>query len=332
MQAGCHIYNSAPGDLNLVAELLRAGKLAALPTETVYGLAGDALNVASVKQIFAVKGRPFIDPLIVHVRDLLHAEELAEVNDRARLLAHAFWPGPLTIVLPRKAIVSDWVTASQSTVALRSPSHPVFKKLLELTGLALAAPSANPFGYISPTRAAHVQKILGDRIECIVDGGACHHGVESTIVDLSSDQVCILRPGPIGVDAIAAVLGEPVTPVKRSPRGQTEAQLAPGMLIRHYSPRTPAHLVDTFPEGKGSSSAWVFLKHPSVSELESAILAGAQAFWLSESGDVAEMMQNVYDLLHNLDSGGFSAIFVQRPSARLPGSEALIDRLTRACC
>ncbi|MEO0040395.1 MAG: hypothetical protein RIS38_1343, partial [Verrucomicrobiota bacterium] len=208
----------------------------ALPTETVYGLAADATNPAALAQVFAIKGRPLLDPLIVHVLDQAALADVAEPDPRLAKLAH-LWPGPLTVVLRRKPVVPDLVTAGKDTVAVRIPAHPIFREVLSLAGRPLAAPSANPFGYVSPTKAAHVRDSLGERCPWIVDGGACAHGVESTILDLSvPGRARLLRPGPIPLETLRGLLGE-VEAVTRV-ASQQAAQDAPGMLERHYSPAT----------------------------------------------------------------------------------------------
>jgi L-threonylcarbamoyladenylate synthase len=328
----CKLYTSSPEDLDLVSQLLIQGELAALPTETVYGLAANALHLEAVRQIFAVKGRPLIDPLIVHVLNLEQATKIAIFDARAEELAQVFWPGPLTMVLPRQAIVPDLITAGLSTVAIRSPAHPIFRSILERSDLALAAPSANPFGYISPTRAEHVINMLGDKLSHVVDGGACVHGVESTIVDLSQSKVCILRPGPIGPQALAAVLGEEVLFFKKTTieKDEQKAQLASGMLHRHYSPRTPAHLVENFEMAK-KGDACVYLKRPKSEIIDALRHVNIESYWLSESGEVQDMLHNLYDLLHRLDTKGNSNLWIEKPKAEQIHAEALLDRLTRAC-
>ena len=180
------IYSPTPVNLRRLAGVLRDGGLVALPTETVYGLAANALDARACRAIFRAKGRPTQDPLIVHVLDLAHAEELATFHPLARRLARRFWPGPLTLVLPKKICIPDIVTADRATVAIRSPAHPLTRQLLRRAGIPLAAPSANPFGYISPTTAAHVRDSLGKKISYILNGGACSVGVESTILDLTN--------------------------------------------------------------------------------------------------------------------------------------------------
>ncbi len=194
--------------LHLVCQALLEGFLVSIPTETVYGLAANALDPKAVREIFEVKGRPFIDPLIVHIASPAQAERFAYTNVLFHKIAHQFWPGPLTVVLSKKRIISDLVTAGQSTVALRCPGHPIMQAVLQKTELPLAAPSANPFGYISPTQPEHVSCIQDPKLKYILDGGPCEHGLESTIVDISDlNFVKILRPGPISRESIEACLG-----------------------------------------------------------------------------------------------------------------------------
>ena len=228
---------SRPRALSTAVNLLRAGELVALPFETVYGLAGDATNPDALRAIFRAKGRPADHPLIVH---LASAEQLpdwaAAVPEAAWRLASAFWPGPLTLVLPAARTVSPLVTGGQTTVALRVPAHPVPQAVLLQLGRALAAPSANPFGQISPTTAAHVRSHLAGKIAAVVDGGPCAVGIESTIVDLSSEHPSILRPGAITAEMLAASLSLSDTVAAAAPR-------VPGALASHYAPRTPCYRI-----------------------------------------------------------------------------------------
>jgi L-threonylcarbamoyladenylate synthase len=314
---------SAPADLAKAAELLRQGDCVALPTETVYGLAADATNPVALAQVFAIKGRPLLDPLIVHVPDLAALAAVAEPDPRLAKLA-PLWPGPLTVVLRRKPVVPDLVTAGKDTVAVRIPAHPVFREVLRLAARPLAAPSANPFGYVSPTKAAHVRDSLGPRCPWVVDGGACAHGLESTIVDLSDPaRARLLRPGPIPVETLRGLLGE-VEVVTRA-AGPHVAQDAPGMLERHYSPSTRVAL---FPHGA----------LPVVANLRSAVLfvgrrahppANADVFLLSEDGSVEEAARNLFDLLRRLDGRGYETIHAELAPAGGLGA-AFNDRLTRA--
>ena len=299
------------------------GQCVALPTETVYGLAADALNPAAVAQVFAIKGRPLLDPLIVHVADLAALASVAEPDPRLAELA-ALWPGPLTVVLRRKPVVSDLVTAGKDTVAVRLPAHPVFREVLRLAGRPLAAPSANPFGYVSPTRAAHVVASLGSRCPWVVDGGPCEHGVESTILDLSvPGRARLLRPGPIPVETLRGLLGE-VEVVTRA-ASQHAPQDAPGMLDRHYSPATKVALfpVGSLPVLANLRSAVVFLgRRPNPP-------ANADVFLLSESGAVTEAAHHLFDLLRRLDGRGYETIHVELADPAGVGA-AYNDRLSRA--
>jgi L-threonylcarbamoyladenylate synthase len=205
------IFRGTKGDLLFLAQRLRAGELVAVPSETVYGLAADALSAKACRGIFRAKDRPAADPLIVHVASIAQAGSIAELSEPARKLMRKFWPGPLTLVLPKKPAVPDVVTSGQPSVAVRMPGHPLFLKLLALTGTPLAAPSANPFGYVSPTTAQHVQDGLGKRIRYILDGGPCEVGVESTILDLRDPlRPRLLRPGKITKRELEKVLGRRV--------------------------------------------------------------------------------------------------------------------------
>ena len=325
--------------LRRLAGVLRRGGLVAVPTETVYGLAANALDTQACERIFAAKDRPAEDPLIVHVASVTAAATVAELNPAARQLARAFWPGPLTMVLPKKRVVPAIVTAGLDSVAVRVPRHPVFRDLLRECGLPLAAPSANPFGYVSPTRPEHVQRGLGDRIEHILDGGPCEVGLESTIVDLRNPaRPCVLRPGAISAEAIAQVLGVAVTArrarvlpgARRSGKKTGKAQRAPGLLARHYSPGTRLRLVARIEPAEvlaaGRRVAYLFLSRPKDPRLAAL---GNRVAWLSEAGDPAEAGRNVYSRLRTLDEGGYREIIAER----VPGESAfaaLADRLGRA--
>ncbi len=318
----------SPADLAKLAETLRSGGLVAIPTETVYGLAANALDEAACRRIFDVKGRPLLDPLIVHVPDHAAGERLARFDARAVRLAEAFWPGPLTIVLPKRGIVPAIVTAGRATVALRSPAHPAARRLLAAVGIPLAAPSANPFGYISPTTAQHVAESLGDRIPFILDGGPCAIGIESTIVALAPGRPArILRPGSISCGELAEALGEPVDEAPAPSSAQEADVEAPGMLARHYSPATPAALFDhgTVPDAR-ADEAVVFQRRP-----EKAMdgPGAPTVFWFSESGDAAEVARNLYALLRGLDERAFTRIHIERAPPS-PLGNSINDRLRRA--
>src|SRR3954464_7473283 len=241
--------------LRPAAERLRSGGLVAFPTETVYGLGAHALDAAAVRRLFEAKGRPATDPLIVHVARLQAVDELvSSFPDAARTLAARFWPGPLTLVLPRAAAVPGAVTAGLDTVAVRMPSHPVARALLELAGIPVAAPSANLFSRPSPTRAAHVLEDLKDRIDIVIDAGSTDVGIESTVVDVTGETPMILRPGAVTLEMLRKVLPHTAL-AERAATGvdTTEAMPSPGLLVRHYSPRTPMTLY----EGSGAVDAIV---------------------------------------------------------------------------
>lgn len=315
------VHPPTPASLRRLAKALRDGELVAIPTETVYGLAAHAMDAGACRAIFRVKRRPANDPLIVHVLDLAQAEELAEFNDTARRLARRFWPGPLTLVLPKKKLVPGVVTSGGPTVAIRAPAHPLTRRLLRLAKIPLAAPSANLFGYISPTTAAHVREGLGGRIRHILDGGACTVGVESTVLDVTNPRKPrILRPGAVTATQLGLFLGGKVHGAK--PRDRTARQLAPGMLERHYSPRTP--LVLRSPTGQlPAGVAAVFLRQPR-KKLPHAV-------WLSRRGALKEVARNLYEVLRRADAGGYRQIWVEPLPADSGGLAAAInDRLKRA--
>lgn len=317
------LHRPTLSNLRRLATVLRRGGLVAMPTETVYGLAAHALDPKACRAIFRAKGRPAHDPLIVHVPGLAQAEQLAEFNETARRLARAFWPGPLTLVLPRKAGVPDIVTSGGPTVALRAPAHPLARRLLRLAGVPLAAPSANPFSYISPTSAEHVRQGLGTRIPHILDGGDCPIGVESTVLDLTRpERPRILRPGAVSAEQIARVLRTKVTTVRRAgPVGSR--LLAPGLLDRHYSPRTPLQLTGR-PGAGDRRTAVIRLRRPAGG-------AAPGVYWLSRRGSLAEIARQLYRVLRTADAGGHDRILIERLPPTAGGLAAAInDRLRRA--
>lgn len=299
-----------------------------MPTETVYGLAANGLDAKACDKIFAVKQRPANDPLILHLHDRAQIDQLAQAPDCLDAIAEAFWPGPLTIVLQRRPIVPDRVTSGGDTVALRIPTHPVMRELLKACDFPLAAPSANPFGYISPTRAEHVQDSLGGKIRYILDGGPCSIGLESTILDLSDpERPCILRPGKIHKTEIEAVLGCPVTQNK-TPVNSAQKAKAPGMLSRHYSPRKPLTLFREVPplalrEDPEVGFIFISATHPQRSDV------AGPSWSLSESGDLDEAGQNLFHCLRAADTSSAREIFAELP-ADPAAATALSDRLQRA--
>ena len=328
------IHTGSAADLDFLADIVRSGGLVAVPTETVYGLAANALDAAACARIFQAKGRPAYDPLIVHVASRSHAGDVAIFNAPAETLAARFWPGPLTLVLPRKACVPDVVTSGRATVAVRMPAHPLMRALLARSGLPLAAPSANPFGYISPTTAEHVQTGLGDRIEHILDGGPCTVGVESTIVDVRdpADPI-VLRPGGLPLEALERALGRPVRlhrPTPPSPDqapAHPEAELAPGMLERHYSPSTPLVLREApFSSDElrrpAPGVARVCLARPPAD-------SAGDVWWLSTAGNLEEAAHRLFALLRELDRGAFKRIEAE-PAPQTGLGFAINDRLRRA--
>lgn len=299
------------------AKLLAAGRLVAFPTETVYGLGADATNARAVAAIFETKGRPQFNPLIVHVARREQARDIAVFTPLAERLAEAFWPGPLTLVLPRKSTgaIADITTAGLGTVAVRMPDHPVARALLVAANLPLAAPSANRSGRVSPTRAEHVADDLGDRVDMILDGGPTSHGLESTILDATGPRLVLLRPGAIPKERIGAIVGHEVLPRASGNAHPT----SPGQLASHYAPRAPVRLnaIDTAPG-------------------EALLAFGPQApqtdgpsFNLSPKGDLAEAAANLFAALRDLDRNGVSAIAVM-PIPDTGLGEAINDRLKRA--
>jgi L-threonylcarbamoyladenylate synthase len=291
------------------AEILRSGGLVALPTETVYGLAGRADSEAAVAAIYRAKGRPDFNPLIVHVASLAQAERLALFDDRAALLAERFWPGPLTLVLPlrKEASVAPAVTAGLATIAIRMPAHPLLRAVLGRLGLPLAAPSANRSGGVSPTSAEHVQVSFGAAAPPILDGGASENGLESTIVALRPGGWQLLRPGPIPESAVAALLGDAM-PVEA---GRIEA---PGQLARHYAPGKPVRL------DADAAQAGEFL-------IGFGRIAGDCS--LSPSGDLAEAAARLYRCLHEAAASKRPRIAVAPVPSEGIGA-AINDRLRRA--
>jgi len=330
-------YRPTPRNLARLARLLQNGELVAVPSETVYGLAADALSPEACEKIFAAKARPKADPLIVHICELAQLPALAHAGPIAQKLASVFWPGPLTLVLPKAATVPPIVTAGRDSVAVRMPQHPLFLALLKTSGLPLAAPSANPFGYVSPTCAAHVKAGLGGKIPAILDGGPCPIGLESTILDARDERrLRILRPGAIGTEELSAIAGVPVEGVNPSAAvsgasaSTTQAQLAPGLLSRHYSPRARVVLYPEIPKNvaaaAGTGEALLYFQKPSTQRRPSG---AAHCAWLSAHGDQAEAARALFATLRALDGKGFHKIHAER-APEGPLSAAINDRLRRA--
>lgn len=304
-------------------EVLRAGGLVAFPTETVYGLGADASNVTAIRKVFAAKQRPVDHPLIVHLADMAALKHWASVVPReAWLLAEAFWPGPLTMVLPRAAQVPAELTGGQSTIALRVPSHPAARRLLKAFDGALAAPSANRFGRLSPTSAADVRDELGDAVDFILDGGECPVGIESTIVAFRNAQAVILRPGAVTAEQIAQTLqSELLPPTASSPR-------VSGTLATHYAPRTPLrvvsveHLEEALRRESPKGPVAVLARRGRPHQTRAAL-------WQVAPDDAAGYAHHLYSLLRRMDSAGCHLIIAEAvPGA--PEWAAIRDRLMRA--
>ncbi|MCY3001567.1 MAG: L-threonylcarbamoyladenylate synthase [Planctomycetota bacterium] len=305
-------------DLERAAAHLRAGELVAIPTETVYGLGANAFDAAACLTIFETKRRPAFDPLIVHVRSRAAALELChDVPREAHALMERFWPGPLTLVLPKRAAIPDIVTSGLDTVALRQPAHPLTAKLLEALEFPLAAPSANLFGRTSPTTAAHVAEQLETGVAYILDGGACSVGVESTILGWEAGACVLYRPGGAPLEAIEELVG------RVSPAQRRILPAAPGMLAAHYAPRTPLELGDL-----NALLAQHAHERVAVLAFERARPAFASRV-LSRSGDLAEAARNLFAALRELDASGAERILAE-PAPEQGLGRAINDRLRRA--
>ncbi len=310
--------------------LLRGG-LVAFPTETVYGLGANALDASAVARIFSAKGRPSYDPLIVHVLNTSGAHSVARAwPETAERLAAAFWPGPLTLVLPKQPVVPDIVTAGLDTVAVRVPSHPVARAILEAASVPIAAPSANRFTEVSPTRAEHVARTLGDRVDLIIDGGPTTVGIESTVVDVSGERPTVLRPGMIPVSELAAALGALDIAVATDSGGGAAPRPSPGMLDRHYAPRARVQLFDDRTRARAAHAA---AEHAAAGQIVGALLlTGLDApvrHALTMPNDPAGYARALYHALHTLDAAGCDMVFVEA----VPGTPAwagVRDRLVRA--
>lgn len=292
-------------NIHTAAEYLRAGEVVAIPTETVYGLAANIYNEDAVKKIYSIKERPLSNPLIVHVGTMEQVYELTTAfSDEAKKLAAAFWPGPLTIILPKAGKVPDIITASQDTVAVRMPAHELTLALLKILEFPLAAPSANKFMYISPVEASAVEEMLGDEVKYILDGGACQRGIESTIVRLTKDGVQILRQGAVTEEMIRAKTGLEVT------SNDAAAIAHPGMHKKHYSPRTRLVVTGDIP---GALKAF---ENKNVAYLVIAdtfdIPATVKAKMLSASGNLEEAAQHLYGSLYELDKEGYDLIVAEK--------------------
>ncbi len=317
-------YGSSPDDIAFAVNVLRSGGLVAFPTETVYGLGADAANERAVMTVFSTKGRPADHPLIVHLATAAEMTRWAlDIPDVAWRIAERFWPGPLTLILRRAPGVSDAVTGGQDTIGLRVPAHPVALALLKAFGGGIAAPSANRFGCISPTSAAHVLAEFGHSLPCVIDGGRCEIGLESTILDLSGGSPRVLRPGAITPAALNQILNtELATSTDNVPR-------VPGSLASHYAPETPLRLL---PRAELKAAALALLQRGqtvTVVSSQPAEIHQSACHWLMMPDDAAQYGQSLYALLRDIDKSACDYILIELPPAQMQW-EAVSDRLTRA--
>lgn len=326
-QDGCtviseRIYPASKENIRRAASIIRNGGLVSFPTETVYGLGADAFNPLAVARIFEVKNRPSFDPLIVHVHTPEQLDHLArEVDPLARKLIDAFWPGPLTLVFKKSDAVPDIVTAGLPTVAIRMPSHEAARELIAESGSPVAAPSANPFGYLSPTTAAHVASQLGEGVEMILDGGACAVGLESTILRIDEKGPVLLRPGGLPVEEVERVAGR-VLPA----REELARPDAPGQLESHYAPRTRLVIIDDMARlvpVKNSGLLSFAASPPAVSSRFRMVEV------LSLQGDLREAAARFFQCLHRLDGAGLDVIYAQAVPEKGLG-RAIMNRLRKS--
>ena len=320
-------------DVDRAAAILRAGGLVGIPTETVYGLGANGLNPEAVERIFAAKGRPQDNPLILHIPSADRLERYcADIPDRAYALARAYWPGPLTMILRRRPIVPDVVTAGLDTVGMRCPSHPVCRAILEAADVPVAAPSGNTSGRPSPTTAAHMWEDMDGKIDAIVDGGPCSVGVESTIVDLTETPPRLLRPGGITLEQLEKVLGEvAVDPAVTRLMGAGERPRAPGMKYRHYAPRAPVTVVAGDPQKSAAYIAAHAGREDGVICFDEFVplFRGQEVEKLGPAADKGEQARHIFDALRAFDHTRVKAIWAQCPDPSGLGL-AITNRLNKA--
>lgn len=311
-------------EINIAAKIIKNGGIVAFPTETVYGLGADAFNVNAIKKIYEVKERPFSDPLIVHICKREQIEDLCErINNKIIKLIDKFWPGPLTIVVKKNPLLPDIVTAGKDTVAIRMPENKIALEFIKQCGTPIAAPSANKFGRLSPTTAQHVKKQLGKSVDFIIDGGRCLVGLESTIVDMSSKKISILRSGVITAEDIEKVIGEKVNIAKTH-----RDKIFPGSFTRHYSPKAQ---VVFFEKNKLKNfdirtSGFIFFNTPGSF---SSIIPKDKIKILSPKKNLKEAASNLYFFLHELDEKGVEKIFVEKIK-KIGIGIAIMDRVEKA--
>lgn len=332
------VFPASESTLNLAAELLHQGQLVAFPTETVYGLGANALDKDAVLSIFAAKGRPADNPLIVHIWHKDQLEGICDVPAMAEKLMDAFWPGPLTILMPRRATIPLEVTAGLPTVAVRMPSHPVAQAMLKACNLPIAAPSANRSGKPSPTSAQYVYQDMEGRIPLIIDGGMCDVGLESTVLDITHEKPCILRPGGVTRDMLEAIIGPvDVADSVLRPLQKGEKALSPGMMYKHYSPDGQVSLV-TGDENDVIRAMQTLYAHAESEAHKACVLCftehmdalqACHPHDLGSKNDPAEVAHRLFDTLRQLDDEGMEAIFSEVVAAEGVGL-AVMNRLGRA--
>lgn len=309
-------------DIQKAVTLLTEGELVAIPTETVYGLAGNIFNEKAIKNIFSTKKRPFFNPLIVHIPSVNSLDTIVTfIPEKAKLLAKAFWPGSMTLVLPKNNTIPDLITAGKDTVAVRVPNHPVSLELLSKLPFPLAAPSANPFGSISPTKPEHVENYFQNDIKMVLDGGSCKNGIESTIIGFENEEPIIYRLGALALEDIERVVGQISIKNKKE-----ENPDAPGMLARHYAPKTQTFLVDNVMEEvkkHQGKKIGVLVFHQSLYD------DSLTEFSLSKKGSLHEAASNLYNAMHKLDHLNLDVIIAERLPAEGLG-KSINDRLQRA--
>ncbi len=316
------LYKANTKNIEKAAEAIKSGKLVAFPTETVYGLGADGLNPIAVAKIFEAKKRPTFNPLILHVANKTQLNEVCFAENRlVEVLISKFWPGPLTIVLPKKSIVPDIITAGHATVAVRMPLHPVALKLIEKSEVPIAAPSANAFSRLSPTKAEHVENQLGDAVDLILDGGKCNVGVESTIVKITDSEIFLLRPGGLPVENIESVIN---TKLQKA-IADTNNPVAPGMLPFHYSPKIPLRLLSRIKIeniNPDKTAAIFFRNNNTGTKFSKEII-------LSKSGLHTEAAANLFSALHELEKENYELI-VAEEFEEVGLGRAIMDRLNKA--
>jgi L-threonylcarbamoyladenylate synthase len=315
-----NIFTATSDSIERASEIIRRGGLVAFPTETVYGLGADGLNPIAVAKIFESKKRPTFNPLILHIADKNNLTNLVHINDeRIERLIDKFWPGPLTLVLPKHEIVPDIVTSGNSTVAVRMPNHSVALELIKKCGTPIAAPSANKFGNLSPTEASHVYKSLGDTVDMILDGGKCSVGVESTILQFTGENVLLLRPGGLSVEEIENEIGKVKSVTKFSIRPNS-----PGQLLHHYSPSIPLYFLtqENLEKYTDKKIGVLFFSSVNIKHNFTSIKI------LSEKGDMKEAAANLFKHLHDLEKEEIDLILAE-PIKEEGLGRAIMDRLKK---